>query len=284
MNNGQLLHELLSRPISFHPVFSRLSGSATAGLYLSQLYYWTPRASHEDKWIHKSASEFMDETTLTEGEQRSARKALERLGLLESDLAHKHFSSVEPFDRRLCYRLNIDLLSKLVCHVIASETPAVIDLENSQMHVSDSQIESAQTTVHNSTESTYRNHHNTTNGIGSGCDVDELINALVWEYEQAGKKIRSRGGFESKVRAEKEVNGFTPADRATLKAYFDHKKKNQEALERNVQSGRHPATIYSNPETAKAKGDAFLAKARRGLNKKQDTSQRGFSFLGHKPR
>ncbi len=36
-----VIAEMLDRPIAFHPVLAKISGSVTAGLMLSQAVYWS---------------------------------------------------------------------------------------------------------------------------------------------------------------------------------------------------------------------------------------------------
>jgi hypothetical protein len=52
-----LLDTLLERRIAYHPIFARITGSACAALFLSQLYYWSSRASHPEGWVYKAAVE-----------------------------------------------------------------------------------------------------------------------------------------------------------------------------------------------------------------------------------
>ncbi len=42
---------LTDRPVAYHPAIAEAVGSATAGIFLSQLLYWTPRAQDKDGWI-----------------------------------------------------------------------------------------------------------------------------------------------------------------------------------------------------------------------------------------
>ena len=74
MNDQLLFLDLLDRPVAFHPVLARLAGKATAGLLLSQLFYWSKHSTHPAGWVYKSARQWEVETTLTGDEQRGARK------------------------------------------------------------------------------------------------------------------------------------------------------------------------------------------------------------------
>lgn len=72
-------------PISFYQPFGRLAGSAGAGLFLSQLIYWSSRGTDPDGWIYKTQAEWIEETCLKRGEQESARRKLIDLGILIED-------------------------------------------------------------------------------------------------------------------------------------------------------------------------------------------------------
>ena len=78
---------LTDRPIAYHTVLAKALGSASAGILLSQLLYWTPRSRDEDRWIWKTREEIYDETALTRYEQESARKALRDSGVIKVRLA-----------------------------------------------------------------------------------------------------------------------------------------------------------------------------------------------------
>jgi hypothetical protein len=82
-----LLQQLLVRPVAYFPVFARIGGGATAGLLLSQFFYWTPRTNNPDGWFYKTQVECKEETGLTRDEQDTARRRLAQRGLVEEKLA-----------------------------------------------------------------------------------------------------------------------------------------------------------------------------------------------------
>jgi hypothetical protein len=76
--------DILDRPIAFHRVFVELTGSVTAGLMLSQGFYWT-RIKRRDEpeshgWFYKTQDEWEEETGLSRSEQETARKRLRQTG------------------------------------------------------------------------------------------------------------------------------------------------------------------------------------------------------------
>ncbi len=102
----ELIDELLSRWVQFHPIFSKIGGSATAGIFLSQAYYWSKRTSDPGRWFYKTQKEWEQETTLTRYEQESARKQLRERGILQEKL--------EGVPAKLYYRLHVgELRSKM---------------------------------------------------------------------------------------------------------------------------------------------------------------------------
>ena len=77
-----LIRGLLQSPIAFHRVFVTITGSVTAGLMLSQAYYWSQRTK-ADGWFYKKQEEWHKETGLSRCEQETARRILRNLGLIE---------------------------------------------------------------------------------------------------------------------------------------------------------------------------------------------------------
>jgi len=64
--------------------FIDYTGNIETALLLSQLVYWTDRASNKDGWIYKTYSEWENEIGLSEYKVRKASKALIKLGILET--------------------------------------------------------------------------------------------------------------------------------------------------------------------------------------------------------
>lgn len=85
--NKRALMEVLSSPIAYYVTFARVSGGVTAGVFLSQLFYWTGRGKNPQGWIWKTADEFEAETGLTRAEQETARRNLKARGFIEERLA-----------------------------------------------------------------------------------------------------------------------------------------------------------------------------------------------------
>lgn len=109
-------YELLDRPIAFHGVFKRFTGSTNATLLLSQIIYWSNRTTDPNGWFYKTGEDFEEETTLTRKEQLTARNILKQLGWLEEELkgvpATLYFRLTKKFDDLL--KSGFDNRAKLV--------------------------------------------------------------------------------------------------------------------------------------------------------------------------
>ena len=112
---AQVLQDALDRPIAFHRVFVKLTGSVTAALMLSQAVYWSKRANSNDEgWFYKTRDQWEEETGLSRYEQESARKALRRLSFWKEDL--------RGVPAQMHYRVDITSLSSELLLVAESLT------------------------------------------------------------------------------------------------------------------------------------------------------------------
>lgn len=92
------LLQLLDRPVAYHRIFAQITGSVTAGVFLSQSLYWSRRTSDPSGFFYKSREEWTDETYLSRSEQETARATLRRLGILIEE--HR------GMPRRIFYRID----------------------------------------------------------------------------------------------------------------------------------------------------------------------------------
>lgn len=80
--NSILIKQLKAKPVAFNPELARVSGSAIAGLFMSQLLYWWGKGRSKD-CVYKTIKEFEYETCLTRSEQNRAIIIWKNLGVLE---------------------------------------------------------------------------------------------------------------------------------------------------------------------------------------------------------
>lgn len=118
-----LIHEFMQRPVAFHPALARAAGSAAAGLFLSQLFYWHGKGVHPAGWIYKDHHEWQEETCLTQDEQRGARKLLRSKGIIEESDVRKE--GIDKFKSTLCFKINFDALQKCILSEIGQQSRMV---------------------------------------------------------------------------------------------------------------------------------------------------------------
>lgn len=77
----EVMKELHQRSISYYPIYRKITGSTTAGVFLSQLMYWWSRIDGDK--FYKTDAEVMEETLLTADELRSAKTAIKSLSFIK---------------------------------------------------------------------------------------------------------------------------------------------------------------------------------------------------------
>lgn len=101
-----VIKAVLRRPIAYHRVFAELAGKTSAGVMLSQAWYWSHRTDDDDGWFYKTRDDWFDETGMTRTEQETARKRLLERGLLEEKLA--------GMPGKMHYRVNVERIVSLL--------------------------------------------------------------------------------------------------------------------------------------------------------------------------
>ena len=113
-------HHLITVP----RVFIELTGDPRSALLLSQLLYWTDRASSAVGWVYKTRQEWQDELGLTRHGLYAARARLSELGL--TDESHHLVNSRGTLHLRLRYEeLLLALKSLRSTEHALSNTPSL---------------------------------------------------------------------------------------------------------------------------------------------------------------
>jgi hypothetical protein len=134
MTYSNIIRHCLSRPIAFHRIFVDIAGGVAEGLFLSQLYYWMPRAKHD--YIYKTFAEWRQEIGITRREFESARKTLKRKGLLTE--------KQQGMDRKLWFKLDVNALDNLIVQISTDESEMVSTIEKTEMSdCTDGNVQSA---------------------------------------------------------------------------------------------------------------------------------------------
>jgi hypothetical protein len=79
----ELYESAFGRTIAFRRVFVTITGSVTAALMLSQLWYWKDKGRNPDGWIYKTQKEWLEELGLSRSEQETARRILREKRFIE---------------------------------------------------------------------------------------------------------------------------------------------------------------------------------------------------------
>lgn len=83
-NNSQIIKILGIKPILYNPLLAEISGSVTAGVFLSQLLYWSNKGKYD--WFYKTIDEIYQETRLTRNEQDSAIRIWKSIKILKTQV------------------------------------------------------------------------------------------------------------------------------------------------------------------------------------------------------
>jgi hypothetical protein len=76
-----------SRTVAYRPEFAHITGSPTAGLLLSQFWYWSecPTTEKRDGWFYMTMDQISEQTGMIREEQETARKRLKAIGVLQEE-------------------------------------------------------------------------------------------------------------------------------------------------------------------------------------------------------
>jgi len=92
----------LGRVVAYYPNLKKITDSTTSSILLCQLLYWCDKT--KDQWIWKTSDDIEEETGLTYNEQRTARKNLVDLGIIDEKYAR--------LDHIYKFRVNQEVLNK----------------------------------------------------------------------------------------------------------------------------------------------------------------------------
>jgi hypothetical protein len=117
--------EILDSPIAFHRCLAEITGSANAGLLLSQAIYWQNRPSREDAdgWWYKTREDWYKETSLSRKELETARRACSGI------LIHKK-KGIPP---KTYYKVNVEELERRLLELPGRSVP-IIRTETGRMN------------------------------------------------------------------------------------------------------------------------------------------------------
>jgi hypothetical protein len=118
----ELYESAFGRTIAFRRVFVTITGSVTAALMLSQLWYWKDKGRNLDGWIYKTQKEWLEEIGLTRSEQETARRILREKGFIEEKKM--------GVPCKLHYRVNLSAVFDAVATASNEETKTTREAAN----------------------------------------------------------------------------------------------------------------------------------------------------------
>lgn len=115
----ELLKSLHQRPITFYPIYAKITGSVSAGVVLSQLMYWFG-VCEGDKF-YKTDAEIQDETLLSEKQFRAVKEKLKELKFLTI--------SREGLPAKTYYQINWEIYENELKKASKLDTPKRAELD-----------------------------------------------------------------------------------------------------------------------------------------------------------
>jgi hypothetical protein len=209
-----VLSAILVRPIAYHRAFARIGGGATAGLFLSQCFYWSPRGS-KDGWFYKSANEWEEETGLTVQEQRTARAKLKAIGVLE-----QHLKGVPA---TLFFRVNLARVVELLSQQTSSSNSTNYLREINKLDIENQQTSSSNSTnyLRDYTQTTQKPHTQKEPGV-SVASRFTLKECRKYAESLRADGITNPGGYATKIyrsgEADELIEAFANEPKATATA------------------------------------------------------------------
>ena len=102
--------------VQFHPIIREITGTLPSAILLSKMLFWAnnPSTKSRNGWFFKDHDSWTEDTSLTRGEQRGARRVLQELELVyEKSIAVKPKGSASPIKTTL-YKINREKIDELV--------------------------------------------------------------------------------------------------------------------------------------------------------------------------
>ena len=214
----QYLSIFLDRPLAVHRIFGKIAGGLSAGVMLSQAYYWCDKGDNPE-WFWKTQAEWQEETLLSRREQETARRSLLLLRTPDGVPVWEEQRRGQP--ARLFFRLNLDALGEVIETYLNGEKRQSSMAENANQEWLETPIkdgEKRQSILHrvqteNTTENTpnsdldfFSNANGKSNGAGL-VDAAELDGRVNRDYPQAID--REVGNL---LNADQSGNGYSAQD------------------------------------------------------------------------
>lgn len=111
-----VVKELLKRPVAYHSIFAKITGSVPAAVMLSQGIYWQGKADEKgEEWFQVTGTNWFEQTGLSPDAQLNARKILRSIGVW-----HEVKKGVPA---QLYFRIDTDALVSVITGYSVSGNP-----------------------------------------------------------------------------------------------------------------------------------------------------------------
>jgi len=223
--------ELLDRPIAYHVIFARITGSVTAAVFLSQAFYWQYRGKQEeDGWWWHTQKQWTDETGLSRREQETARKKLRSMGVIEE--------RDEGMPSRKEYRLNFPVLLDKIEQYQQNARKSQTRMAKNAIHVCTIQTNQSGGKRHipeTIPETKLENTTTPSTGSGSHVDMEEYLSLVVLYGGKNGEAPRNPLALKKVIRKRlNEQGGLSELDQSQLEKWRERLEYEQNRINYEV--------------------------------------------------
>ena len=214
--------QVLDRPIAYQRSFVKITGSATAALFLSQCVYWANRTNDKEGWFFKTAAEWQEETGLNRREMEAARRLLKGKGIVDEVL--------KGVPATLHYRVNIVALEDALAQSSLYESDKLVCTKRTNKIVQNVQtIKGTETTTETTTASKQ--------AAGEGCNIVTPLRERDPFDPTQGKQAAPQGAAWKARLAQEEAWQQELAARLERKTQSGDPVRNREAWEAVIVKG-----------------------------------------------
>ena len=211
----------VGRVVAYYPNLKKITGSTTATVLLCQFIYWCGKS--DDGWTHKDYMQIEEETGLTRNEQRTAKRALAKLGLLEIERKRiNHWSE---------YRVNKEILNKL-WEEEKTGLPMPDELPDEAKESSQANVEPLDDLAE---EMLGESKERGLSTIKSPAKKGDLVDAMLETQNSYGKqKMEAMTIIRDEIRKRLFVNPDNRKWEGFIEFAYNMKKKNNESISRFI--------------------------------------------------
>lgn len=258
--------ELLDRPIAYHVIFARITGSVTAAVFLSQAYYWQRRGKQDEGgWWWHTQKQWLIETGLSRREQESARKNLRYLEILTE--------RKRGLPSKTEFRLNLPKLLEKIEQYQEIARNVHTRMAESDIQVCTNQPNKDGASVHTK-ETILKTITNNTTTNAPSLEIDEYLSLGV-EFGSGGNAPHDPVGWQVKVSSRLESQGGLSDMDRSQSADWRKRKNTKQKYQAEIEQKRVEKEEFKNinPNDHR-RGLDNIRKIRESLDQSEETITR----------